>query len=368
MQLMEELKRLLDYCESITDVEACKAQEQRNKDCINFKTKKATVKVNFPHPEWKQYSMEEIHADMQKMMFNEMVGTLTSLECPQNNGVAMIRPNYGVGILPSVFGAKCFIVNGNMPWCEHLGREGVKDAIKKGVPDYRNGFGQKILDTYAFYKDVLSAYPKLSQVIHMYHPDYQGPFDVAHLLFGSDIYMEFYDDPDLVCDLLELVNATYIDSMRKVKEVIKDETDDGFVYHWGNLYPGSIVVRNDSSVNLSNAMYNDYVRPIDEKLLNAFGGGSMHFCGRADHWVADMAASEPIKGFNFGYMNNIQFGQPYLDFIKPYFTDKKRPIISYVLEKKDYEGFDFDKYNTGILFTVSKPDKQSAIEYLKKFE
>ena len=41
----------------------------------------------------------------------------------------------------------------------------------------------------------------------------------------------------------------------------------------------------------------------------------MHFCGRADHWIFDMAENGNLKGLNFGYMENLIFGQEYLDFL-----------------------------------------------------
>ena len=48
-----------------------------------------------------------------------------------------------------------------------------------------------------------------------------------------------------------------------------------------------------------------------------------------------MARDENIKPYNVGYMGNLVFGQEYLDFIKPEFFDKKKPVVGYVLSRGD---------------------------------
>lgn len=356
---MDFLIKLLEYCESIIDVDAINKKIEKQKQCLKFNNiETPCVRVDYAHPDFPRFSVEEIHQDMAKMMYNELVGCLPQLET-KDGGIPMIRANYGVGILPSVFGAKCKIINGNMPWCEHLSREELNALLKKGIPDPNNGFGKLVKDTYVFYSKMLSGYPKCKQVIKFYHPDYQGPFDVAHLLFGSDIYMEIYDDPDFIHSLLNLVADTYINCMNDVKSYLNDE-NDGFVYHWQHLYPGKVVLRDDSAVNLSASMYEEFVQPYNDKILKAFSNGSMHFCGRADHWVFNMAKDEYIKAYNVGFMNTLVFGEEYLDFIKSGFYDNNKPVVGYVLSRRELDTFDFKKYKTGLTYNIWASDKNDA--------
>lgn len=354
--MLDELKQVLDYLESVIDPDEIDARIERHKKAAAFEPLDRPC-VNISHPcDRKRFAMEEIHADIEKMMYNELVDCI-GLLISGSSSVPMIRANYGVGILPSVFGAKCRIVGGNMPWADPIGLDAIKKHLSAGVPDYRGGYGQRILDTYAFYNETLKAYPKCQRAIRLYQPDYQGPFDVAHLLWGADIYADLYDEPEMVCDLMELVVDTYIDGMERVKPLLNDDVGGG-ICQWKSIFPGSILVRNDSAVNLSKDMYLEFVRPYDEKLLEHFGGGSIHFCGRADQWIAEMAKTKGIKAINFGYMGNIQFGQPYLDFIKPFYYDQKIPTIGYTLSRDELASFDFGKYRTGVAYTVyaSSPD------------
>ena len=364
---METLKRLLEYTESRIDPAHYAAVEARLKACARFEAlDRIPLRVGAPVADFpfRGYSMEEIHADMTKMMTNELISAarLTHLA---DDSLPMLRANFGVGILPSVFGCGSRILNGNMPWVEHLPEEEIPRLIERGVPDYKSGFGARIIETYEFYKDMLAPYPNCRRAIKLYHPDYQGPFDVAHLIWGSDIYYALYDAPEPVHALLNLVTDTYIAHMRRVKAVIDDVTGDGFVYHWNTLFPGGIVLRNDTAVNLSLEMYEEFVRPYDERLAAEFGGASMHYCGRADHWIASMAESKGISGFNFGRVPNLVYGNDFLGVTKPIMTDKKRSIHSYSVTADEWEAVDKAAYRTGISFTMGARSRDAALALLE---
>ena len=59
--------------------------------------------------------------------------------------------------------------------------------------------------------------------------------------------------------------------------------------------------------------------------------------------------------------------QEYLDFLKPNFYDKKRPIVQYLLERKDLEKFDFSKYPTGVTYHVRAKSREDAVDIYNKY-
>lgn len=363
---MDNLHAILSYLEETIDPDHFKEAVKVCKQAMRFEpTDRLCVGVGAPiEKQFPGYSIEEIHEDMAKMLCNELCGCIAPIEA-KDAGLPMIRANYGVGTLPSAFGLKSHIVNGNMPWVEHASKEDLQRIIEKGVPEGDAGYGKKVIETYEFYNETLAKYPKCKEVIKLYHPDFQGSLDVAHLMYGSDIYIDMYEDPDFVHALLELVTDTYIDRMKKVKTYLNDE-EDGFHYHWGTLYPGRLTLRNDSAVNLSPDMYEEFVQPYDDKIMNALGKSSVHFCGRADQIVFKMAESENILGLNFGYMPNVEFGEAYLDFIAPVFTEKKIANMGYVITKEELDAMDFTKYGTGISFKVYVSTMEEAREIRTK--
>jgi uroporphyrinogen-III decarboxylase len=56
------------------------------------------------------------------------------------------------------------------------------------------------------------------------------------------------------------------------------------------LHKGNIMLRDDSAMNLSPAMFEEFIRPYDERLLGYYGGGAIHFCGHGDHYISSMCA------------------------------------------------------------------------------
>ena len=57
------------------------------------------------------------------------------------------------------------------------------------------------------------------------------------------------------------------------------------------------MIRDDTPVMLSQAQYLEFVKPYDQRLLDAFGG-CIHFCGCGDQFVEPMAASANLYGIH----------------------------------------------------------------------
>mgnify|MGYP001091466411 CR=1 FL=1 len=362
---MSKLDELLKYLENNMDTEHIEKNIRHHKKALNFeKIDYLPLSVSYPQNEFKSCSIPEIHEDFEKMMFNELLRCIAVSDI-KDGSHPTIRANYGVGIMPSLFGVKSRIVDNNMPWVEHVDSEDdIKEIVSKGIPDIKTGFGGKIFELHEFFKEKLADYPKCSKYIRINHPDLQGPFDIAHLVWGSDIYLAVYDYPELLKEFLELITETYIKILKEIKKGINDEAD-GFVFDKGKFYKGRVVIRNDSAVNLSKDMYKEFIKPYDEKILKAFGSGAIHFCGRADHWVFDAMETRGNCSMNFGYMPNKVFGETYLEFLRERFTASKMPIVEYVLSEEEFKSFNRQRFNTGMSLHTSAKSRDEACEMLK---
>ena len=49
------------------------------------------------------------------------------------------------------------------------------------------------------------------------------------------------------------------------------------------------MLRDDSAMNLSPDMFEQFIKPYDQQLLTECGGGAIHFCGRGDHYIHHFA-------------------------------------------------------------------------------
>jgi uroporphyrinogen-III decarboxylase len=153
-----------------------------------------------------------------------------------------------------------------------------------------------VLEMAQRYVAIGQEYPKIGATIHIYHPDLQGPMDICEIIWGSSMFYSLYDQPDLVKALLEIVTETYIRFLRAWTEIVPFR--EGGNVHWGLFHGGNIMLRDDSAMNLSAAMFNEFIRPYDQRLLAEFGGGAIHFCGRGDHYIADMSEMDGLYTIN----------------------------------------------------------------------
>lgn len=362
---MNKLNNLLKYLENNLDGEHIEKIERTYKSNIDFqKQEKIPIKIDYPIDEFQPFPKVEAEKSFEKMMFNELIGCVPSAQI-KDGSLPMIRANYGVGIMPSLFGLQTKILNNDLPWVIHLENEKeIERLVQVGLPDLNCGFGSRVIETHEFYNDKLSKYPICQKYIKITHPDMQGPLDIAHLIWGGEIYYAMYDSPELVKSLMRLITDTYIQFMKKVKLGINDEVKE-CIYHWGMMYPGKILVRNDSAVNLSSDMYLEFVQGHDEYLFSELGGGSLHFCGRADQIVFDMMRTKGSLGINFGYMENKEFGFTYLDYIKAECDKLKMPVVGYFLTIDEIKQMNMEKFGEGLTVWSKAKSMEEAKQILR---
>ncbi len=283
-----------------------------------------------PSVEWPHVLVNDALEEFEAMALQQL--ELCSKALAEGSGALLaVRCNYGTGILPSLFGSERFLMDRDidtLPACRPLegGTQAIKRLVDQGVPDLNAGQGEATLRMGEYFVQLLKDYPRLAQHAHLYHPDLQGPMNVCEMLWGSALYLDLYDKPDLVRDFLSLITETYIRFMRRWEEMVgcavhtNSEGRNGqasmgsgvhgtpYAVHWSMLHRGRIMVRNDASTNLSPTMYDDFARPFDQRLLDELGGGAIHFCGRGDHLIAKFSELSGLCAINTTQpaLNNVE--------------------------------------------------------------
>ncbi len=239
--------------------------------------------------DWPEFEYNDTFVDREKMLLAQLRAPFLHYQTGDYHPLA-IRCHYGTVILPNILGAEYQLTETSLPWAHHLpgGRERIRQLLDAGLPDLRSGLGGTCLDTAEYYVDTLAPYPNLARETTIYHPDLQGPFDVAHLLWGPDIFLALYDCPDLVHALLNHVTETYIAYLRAWKAFIGEGNE--LTTHWAIQMRGGTMLRDDTPIMLSAKQYEEFVKPYDQRVLDTFGG-AIHYCGRGDQFVESMAAS-----------------------------------------------------------------------------
>ena len=279
-----------------------------------------------PTIQWPAIGINDALNDYELMLVRELAGVSGQLK---NGGGAMlnIRSNYGVAILPCVFGCEPFYMSdeqNTLPMATPVagGEKTIEALVAKGVPDFMNiGWTPKVFECGRFYQKCLAPYPKLKKYVRIYHPDLQGPLDAAEVVWGSEILLSFYDNPDLLTAFLNLVTETYTQFLKRWFAE-NPNPFDRLASHWGLAHHGNIMLRNDSVMNISGDMYEEYVMPFDQRLLKEFGGGAIHFCGKGSHYVEHLARLEKFTALNLSqpeyndmekiFKNSVDVGIPIL--------------------------------------------------------
>jgi hypothetical protein len=130
----------------------------------------------------------------------------------------------------------------------------------------------------------------------------QGPFNTAQSLFGSDFFLELYDNPDDVHWLLARVTSALVEFFRIVDPLVNNYTSDGSaVYIHGAVYPGRVLLKNDTAAAmLSEDHYLEFCKPYDEKASEELGKLSIHYCGQSQPFHPRAIMTSSLQGLNFG--------------------------------------------------------------------
>ena len=367
--MIDQLKRLLNYMEENIDLKHVEMVEELHLKSLKYENvpyMPLTVIYPTDHS-YELFPYTEAFHDPEKMLYNELIqsfsSSLNSIRL-KDHFPMQIRSNHGIGIISTLFGANCRIVNDGMPWVDHLedGIDGVKNLLERGVPEFTSGLGRQVLDTHQFYMDTLKQFPKCYKAIHITQPDLQGPFDIAHLLLGTEIFYEIYDSPEVVHDLLKLITDTYIGYRRFIDPYLTDKAGEDAIYIHGGIYGGKVLIKDDTAmINLSKEQYEEFAKTYNEKIIDEFTG-SIHYCGPERKWHHDVLVHPKVK--------SIQYGNPEmhdLEYDYKVWSENKTPIVFWgwnqeysFIEKVSGAGI-----KTGMTLACQAENHQEAVRILK---
>ncbi len=242
--------------------------------------------AGLPDPDYLQAA-----SDPQLMLAAELRKAMAALE-GQSDLVPSIRPNLGCGVVLACLGLEQEFYPDKMPWLHsHLT---LAEAQKLDIDrvEIRGTFARGI-DMMKYFVETLGG--RLS----VYPMDTQGPFDLAHLLAGDEIFLAMFDDPDAVHHLMEFCTALLEKLIRAMKQAIGEPLT---VSHYQNLYSKTFGIRicEDTTALLGPDQIAEFAMSYSRRLAEAFGGAYCHYCGRNDELTAAQLAEPAFKVLNFG--------------------------------------------------------------------
>ncbi len=265
-----------------------------------------------------EYNYKQIFTDKGKMLCSEVRAA-----CAAANGhsdiIPSIRANLGTGIILSCLGLEQESFPDKMPWLkEHL----TKEQIIKLSPDdiQPRGSFARGLEMMRYFKEIMG------DSIPVYVMDTQGPFDLAHLMLGDELFIQIYDDPQFVHHLMNICLELGIKTHRWMKEVIDEPLTS--LHHGSILYSDSFGIRicEDTTVLLSPEHIEEFAISYSRRLAREFGGAWIHYCGYHEGLTDLILDSPEFKVLNFGH---IPGHEQEIDFYKNMEKFKKAGKINY---------------------------------------
>ncbi len=305
----DQLHELLEHVRRVVDPQRQAEIDKLHSDALSWKpVPRLPLVLTFAQTQslpFQPLPHGRIFSDPAAMLYNELASafgtSIAARSLVDDDLPCTVRANFGIVLIASIFGAVAAQVEDNPPWIAHDEGGGVslEELVNNGPPDLDGGWMPRVIETLAYYRQVLAKYPPLDRIIRVVLNDLQSPFDNLELIVGSGLFAEMYEKPDLVEKALDIVAQTQIAVARKLLPLISDGPD-GFCHQHAMALPGNILLRNDSVIMMSPDMYVQQIAPYDQRILKSLGGGGIHSCGCIDPYIDSLVSVPALRCIDLG--------------------------------------------------------------------
>jgi 5-methyltetrahydrofolate--homocysteine methyltransferase len=214
--------------------------------------------------------------------------------------VPYFMPWFGTGVLASGFGTETRVPEdpsddpASAGPCIHS----PKDVSKLKLPNpYTDGWMPRVLN--------MIDYAREHGDLPVGLTDMQGPLDTVGQMCGqSQLYQWMHHEPQMIHDLFDLVTDAFIEWVKVQKK------HTGEPLEWSNglqgVYsPGCGIWESDDDLVLINPdLYREFAAPRVERIFAAFGGGSIHYCGKGNQHLDTFETIPHLRVINNSPMAN----------------------------------------------------------------
>lgn len=369
----ETVKRLLNYLEPRIDLKHLGQVSARHRAALRYETiERPPVVCYVPYEGelFAPYPYPEAFADPAKMMVNELLIGFTSIYHAvdlKDDSPYTIRPNLGVGIIASMFGAELRLVGNEMPWVmpHNGGAEGLRRTVLAApLPDANAGLMPRVLDQYDYFKEALEDYPSCRAGLQLALPDLEGPFSTLELLWGSGIYEALYDSPEEIMALLDRVVEAMLIAYERLKREVRDNIGPDFHYCHAMGVKGRYLLRNDSAINMSPEQYRQILRPSDARLAMAIGSIGIHFCGNGQHQVDNLLDIPGVGCLHLGDPEKMN-----LDSLYQRASNRKVSLEGLAVPELEFTAEQVTKrFPSGVIWVYHPKSQAQAREFLQRYD
>jgi hypothetical protein len=215
------------------------------------------------------------------------------------DGIPTVRPNLGTIFVPALTGQEYLVQVGQMPWvCAPLSRGAI---VRSHGAALARAEVMRLAE--AFYRIHAESGERS---VAAYHPDTQGVFDIAHLLYGEAIFLDMMDSEKQawLVELLEICLNLMVEATRCIKRFL-GESDEVMMH--GHATPQGVYFSNagiriseDTATLISPRSIERFVLPQIEKAASFFGGAFVHYCGLHQAFFEMLCKMPCVRAIDLG--------------------------------------------------------------------
>jgi hypothetical protein len=118
------------------------------------------------------------------------------------------------------------------------------------------------------------------------------PLDVANLLRGNDVFLDFHTEPVRLKQLLALAAEALIAYLGRIREATADPWGGQLAF--SRWIPRGAVIVEDAADLCSPEVYREFAAPFTQRVIHAVGGAYLHHHSLGRHQYANIAALEGL--------------------------------------------------------------------------
>jgi uroporphyrinogen-III decarboxylase len=209
----------------------------------------------------------------------------------EDDRIPTLRVEFGTGQVAAAFGCEIAIPTNSLPAVKSHVIKNIKDVYEMEKPSLDAGMYGKLKEFTTVFLE------NMPYGVQVQPPDLQSPFNCAHLIRGNDIFLDFFDDPEALEYLLDLVTDYMIDLVPYLKHMVRSSNE--WFLDYGALWKGGARISNCTMHLISPAMYAEFVLQRDMRLFKEIGGGRIHYCGSYKEVIDEFVKIPNLTGLDF---------------------------------------------------------------------
>jgi hypothetical protein len=129
--------------------------------------------------------------------------------------------------------------------------------------------------------------------------DMQGPLDTAGQMCGQQqLFLWMYEEPQMVHDLFDIITEAFIAWTKAQKQHIGEPLNRSNGLQGLGASPIGVWESDDDMIMVGPEHYREFVVPCVSRIFEAFGGGSLHFCGKGYQHLENILVIKDVRVVN----------------------------------------------------------------------